>query len=178
MIWVRSRAWSRPTRQRPRLRRPLRGGAAGAGADLSAEPADATAGSVLHHAGVHAESRCARFGAQDVGISDIQVIARDGDVEIVLERQRDGVIQRQVELAVVHELVDARGIRKIRRRQVPRCVGPDRIGKMRHRLGIVQDRQWLAGAAAAWGPRAIPGPSTRGSALRKGWQRRRAGRSR
>jgi len=48
------------------------------------------------------------FGAPDVGVGNVQVIARNGDVEIVFERQRHCIIHRNVELAVVHELVDAR----------------------------------------------------------------------
>ena len=98
------------------------GGATGAGADLAAEAADATAGSVLHDTGIYAEGRGPGFGAQHVGVGDVQVVARDGDVEIVLERERDGVVQRQIQLAIVHELVDARGVGQVRSSQVPRRV--------------------------------------------------------
>ena len=81
------------------------------------------------------------FARKNIGIGDVQVVARDGDVEIVLQRQRNRVIQRQIELALVHQRIDACGVRQIRRGQVPRRVRSDRIGKMRHRLGIIQDRQ-------------------------------------
>ncbi len=33
-----------------------------------------------------------RLGAPDVGIGDVQVVAGNGDVEIVFERKRDGII--------------------------------------------------------------------------------------
>ena len=115
--------------------------ATGAGADLAAESADAASGSVLHDAGIHAEGLGAGLGAQDIGVGDVQVVARDGDVKIVLERQRDGIVERQVELAVAHQGIDARGVGQVRRRQVPRRVRPDRVGKMRYRLGIIQDRK-------------------------------------
>ncbi len=113
-----SQSWCRRCRSRP-----------------GADAAHAAAGSILHDAGVDAEDGGAGLGAQHVGVGDVQVVARDGDIEIVFERQRNGVIQRKIELAVVHELVDARSVGQIRRRQMPRRVGPDRIRKMRHRLG-------------------------------------------
>ncbi len=118
-------------------------GASRTGADLAAESADAAAGSVLHHAGINAESRGAGFRAQDIGVSDVQVVARDGDIQVVLQRERDGVIERQVELAVPHQGIDARGVGQVRRRQMPRRIRSDRVGKMRYRLRIVQDRERL-----------------------------------
>ena len=93
-----------------------------AGTDLSAETADAAAGSVLHHAAVDAENGSACFGAPDVSIGNIQVVAGDGDIEIVFERERDGVIHGDVELAVVHELVNARRVREVGRLDVRRGV--------------------------------------------------------
>jgi hypothetical protein len=37
----------------------------------------------------------------------------------------------------VHELVDPRRVREIWRRQMSRCIWPNRIRKMRHWFGIV-----------------------------------------
>jgi hypothetical protein len=84
--------------------------ATGTRADLRAESAHASAGRVLHNAERHAQNGRTRLGPQHVGVGDVQVIARDGDVEIVLQRQRDRVIQRQIKLAVVHELVNPRRV--------------------------------------------------------------------
>ena len=97
----------------------------------------------MHDAARDTKNGRARFGAKDIGIGDIQVVARDGNIEIVLERQRDRVVQRKVELAIVHQRVDARGVGQIRWGQAPGSVGADRVGKVRHRLSIVQDRQRL-----------------------------------
>ena len=74
------------------------------------------------------------------GMGDFQIVAGDGDIEVVLERKGDGIVQRQVELAVVHQLVDARGIRQVRRSQVSRRVRANWIRKVRHRFGIIQYR--------------------------------------
>ncbi len=86
------------------------GGAAGAGADRSAQAADAAAGRVLHDAGVDAENVGARLGAQQIGVGDVQVVAGDVDIEIVLERERDRVIDREIDLAVAHQGIDARRV--------------------------------------------------------------------
>ena len=67
--------------------------AAGPGADLTADSAYTTSGRILHDADGHTENLSASFGTQHVGVGDIQVVAGDGDVEIVLERQRNRVIQ-------------------------------------------------------------------------------------
>ena len=106
-----------------------------------ADAADAAARRVLHHSGIDAENAGARLRAQYVGIGDVQVVARDGDIEIILQRQSDGVIEREIKLAIVHELIDARRVGQTRGGQMPGLVRPDRVGKMRHRLGIIQHRQ-------------------------------------
>ena len=136
-------------------------GAAGSRADLAAEAADATARRVLHDARINTQGRSAGSRAQHIGIGDIQVVAGDGNIQVVLERESDGIVQRQVELAVVHELVDARGVGQVRRRQVACRVGADRVGKMRYRLGIIQHWQAAASQAcfAARAQRAPPEPN-------------------
>src|SRR5271165_6802678 len=63
-------------------------GSARARANLRPKNSYAAAGSVLHHAEGHAQDRSSRLGTQHVGVGNVQVVARDGDVEIVLERQR------------------------------------------------------------------------------------------
>ncbi len=103
---------------------------------MRAESAHAAAGRVLHDAAVHTENAGAGFGAPDVGIGDVQVVAGDRDVEVVFERQRDRVVHRDVKFAIVHELVDARRVGQVRRRYVARSVGTNRVREMRPRLRI------------------------------------------
>ena len=92
---------------------------------------------------VHTKNLSARLGAQHVGVCDVQVVARDRDIEIVFEGQRDRVIQRQIKLALVHQRVDPRGVGQIWRRHLARRVRANGIGKVRHRLAVVQRRNWL-----------------------------------
>ena len=84
-----------------------------AGSDLGADSTYAAPGRILHNAEWHTQDGSARLGTQYIGVSNVQVIASDGDVEIILERQRDRVIQRKVQLAIVHKLVDASRVREI-----------------------------------------------------------------
>src|SRR5215469_9471072 len=81
---------------------------------LCAESAHAAARSILHDAEWNAKNLSTRLGPEDVGVRDVQVIAGNGDVEVVLESERDRVIQGNVELPIMQQLVNARGIRKIR----------------------------------------------------------------
>src|SRR5580700_4246812 len=62
---------------------------AGAGTYLCSDSPHAAARSVLHDAERHTQNLGARLGTQHVSVGDVQVIARDGDIEIVLERQSD-----------------------------------------------------------------------------------------
>src|SRR6202035_708684 len=86
------------------------GGASGAGSNRATQPTDPTAGSVLHDTGVHSEDVGAGFGAQVIGIGNVEVVAGDVDVEIVFERKSDGIVNREIELSVTHEGIDARRI--------------------------------------------------------------------
>ena len=45
----------------------------------------------LHDSGVHTTRRLASVSQHDVGISDWQVVARDGDVEVIFQRQGNRV---------------------------------------------------------------------------------------
>jgi len=79
-------------------------------------PPTPTARCVEHQPEGRAEDSGSRPGAQDVGIGNIQRVARNGNVEVVLERQSDGVVERKIELAIVQKLVDSPRIAQIRRR--------------------------------------------------------------
>src|SRR5260370_16129105 len=114
---------------------------AGGGARVCSDAADASARSVEYNTHRCAENTGPSSGAQDVGVGDIKIEARDGDVEIVLECQSDGVVEREIEFAIMHELVNTRSIRQIWRRQMPRRIRSDWIRKMRDRRRIVQHRE-------------------------------------
>ena len=69
-------------------------GAARAGAgSAGAEAANSAAGGALHHAGIHAAKTSAGLGTQYVHLGDGQIVARDRQVKIVLERQPDGILE-------------------------------------------------------------------------------------
>src|SRR6185437_479887 len=54
-------------------------------------------------------------GAQDVGVRQREVVALNGDVEVVLQRQGDGIVERKVQLAVAQQALDAIAVGKIPR---------------------------------------------------------------
>ena len=76
--------------------------------------ADAAADRALDDTGIDAAKEAAGLGALDVSVGDGQVVARDRQIEIVLQRQINSVLQRDVEFAVANELLQPRRIRKIR----------------------------------------------------------------
>jgi len=67
------------------------------------EAADAAAGGVLYDACVNAAEDAAGLRAEDVGARDRDVVAGDGEIEIVLERKGDRILQGELEHAVVDE---------------------------------------------------------------------------
>src|SRR3981081_332588 len=93
-------------------------GAACGRARLRSDAPHATARCVEHQAERGAEDAGSRSRAQDVVIGNIQRVARNGNVEVVLERQCDGVVERKIELAIAQKLVDSPGIAQIRRWQM------------------------------------------------------------
>ena len=54
------------------------------------------------------------------GVGQLRTVALDGDVQIILQRQRDRVLQGKVEIAGAQQALDAGGIRQIVRRVSPR----------------------------------------------------------
>src|SRR6202034_663114 len=71
-------------------------GAAGGSSCAGANSTHAAAGRVLHRSGVDAENRGAGFGTQYVRIGDIEVVARNGHVEVILQRKRNRIVQRKI----------------------------------------------------------------------------------
>ena len=52
----------------------------------------AAARRVLHHAVEYTQNGRSRLGPQNIRIRDVQVVARNPDVEIVFQRQHDGIV--------------------------------------------------------------------------------------
>ncbi len=68
-------------------------GAAGARSrSARSEAANPTAGRSLHHTGIYAAKRSTGLGAQNICIRDRQVVTCDGEVEVVFQCQRDGIL--------------------------------------------------------------------------------------
>jgi hypothetical protein len=70
-------------------------------------PAATLARRILHDAGVHAQNIGSAFGPQNVGIGNVQVVACQHDVEIVLQGERNCIVDGQHDLAVVQQLINA-----------------------------------------------------------------------
>src|SRR6185437_14620879 len=58
----------------------------------------------------NAAQPAARFRAQNVGVGDVEVDAGDREVEVVFKSEQHRVRQTQINLAVLHQLVEARCI--------------------------------------------------------------------
>ena len=77
--------------------------ACAAGAAASSSTARRAAGCARDYAGIYASRESACLGAQNIHLRDGQVIARNDEVEVVLESEIDCVLQREIELAVADE---------------------------------------------------------------------------
>ena len=116
-----------------------RAGASRAATGTRSEASGGSSRRILHHPERSSQKSCSGLGAEQVGIGNAHVVALDGDVHIVLQRQRDCVVHRQHEFAVLQHRLDAWGIAQIGRGNGMRLVGSDQIGKMRIRFGKVVD---------------------------------------
>ena len=88
-----------------------RRGTARARADGSSKSADTAALSILHHSKIYSkEGVGAGFRPQNVRVGNIQVVARNTNIEIILQRQRNRIIDRKQDLAVTKKLINARCI--------------------------------------------------------------------
>ena len=84
---------------------------------------------VGHNAGGHAQRRLPGIGAQNIGIGDVEIVARDGDVVIILNRQCNGVGKAQVDFAVLQQVAQAHGIDEAGLVDRRRPVDVDRIAQ-------------------------------------------------
>jgi hypothetical protein len=71
----------------------------------------------LHDSGIDAVGGAARLGAQDIGLRNWEIVTEIRDIEVVLDSQRDSVVQRDVQLAIVNQVLKARAVPKINRRR-------------------------------------------------------------
>src|SRR5258708_19715453 len=89
-------------------------------AGLCADATDASARSVEYHAHRCAQNTGPSSGAQDVGVGDIQVEARDGDIEFVFEREGDVVVDLKLKFAFMLKLFNPAVIAQFFHPQIPR----------------------------------------------------------
>ena len=78
--------------------------APGAGTEVRA----AAAGGVPNDTGVDAAEDAACLSAENIGLGDGNVVASDGEVEIVFERELDSILEGQVKYPLRDEVVDVR----------------------------------------------------------------------
>ena len=110
------------------------GGIGGHGAERSAG-----AGGNFGEREVEAADHAAALGAQQFGIADGQQVALELDIEIVLDGERERVLQREVEIAGADEFVDARRVLRTHRRS---ACAECRSGRARdRRLGTAPERR-------------------------------------
>src|ERR1017187_3130972 len=97
------------------------------------EATHTTARRASHDSRVNAAERSACLGSLNVGVGDGQVISSDRQVEIVLQRQGDRVLQRDIQLAIMYEAFNAGRIVQLRRWHLARSVGVERVMRMGNR---------------------------------------------
>src|ERR1700739_2852499 len=88
----------------------------------SAKSANASARSSLNHTSVDPTKESTSLGTKYICVRDGQVVASDGQIEIVFKREINGILQRKVKLAITHQLLKTGRIRQRRLR--------DRIGSV------------------------------------------------
>ena len=113
----------------------------------AAVPADSPPGRVLHHAGVDAAKNSSRFGTKNIGVCDRQVVASDGEIQIIFQRKINRILQRQIEFAIVDHLIQPRRIGQRRLRNFVGRVCIERIVRFRH---LQLKRRCWSGRVKSW----------------------------
>src|SRR5215831_3472781 len=75
--------------------------------DCAAKSANSPARRVLHDTSINAKDVRAGLCSKQISICDVQVVSGNLDIHVVLEGQCYGVIDREVDLAVAHERINA-----------------------------------------------------------------------
>jgi len=76
-----------------------------------------------------AVAKTARAGFEEASVGDPGIVPGDDDIHAVFESEGDGVLETEIELAVVDELLEARGIGEDARIYVLCDIGREEIGK-------------------------------------------------
>ncbi len=104
-----------------------------AGPATAGQRGSGSAEGVRHDAGIDAAEGRAGTSAENVGVGDVEVIARNGDVVVVLKRESYGIRKAEVNFAILDQIAEAHGVGKARLVYLRGHVGPDRVAK--HRAG-------------------------------------------
>ena len=72
--------------------------------------AERRAGRTVLHAGEPVRNAPPALARSKIRIGNQRTIALDFDVDIILDRQRDGVLEREVEVAAAQQRIEARGV--------------------------------------------------------------------
>lgn len=83
------------------------------------------------------EGSATAFGVEQLCLIDPRSVFGDSDVEIILEGERDGVLQAELELAVLNQVIDFRGIDEIRGGDKTRRIGREDVWERALVLRIV-----------------------------------------
>ena len=92
------------------------------GAGRGAGAAHRSAGRAGRHAGGDAARETAGLRLQQRCVGQLRAVALDGDIQVVLQRQGDGVLQREIEVAGAQQRFQAGGIRQPDRRRLRRAI--------------------------------------------------------
>src|ERR1019366_665896 len=80
----------------------------------SSEAAYTPARRASHDSCIDAAEGSASLGSLNIGVGDGQVISGNGQIEIIFQRQGDCVLQRDIQLAIADEAVDAWRVLQLR----------------------------------------------------------------
>src|SRR6266403_1357808 len=88
-----------------------------------------------------AVSKASGIGLEDAVVGDPGIVALHGDVQAVFQRELDGVLQTDMQLAIGDELIDSRRIREHGRFDAGGLVGLEDIGKNARALTVTVFRE-------------------------------------
>ena len=83
----------------------------------------------LRRAAGHARQRTAGFGALQLPLGQNRIVASHLDIDIVLERERDGILHRQIQLSGANQIAEALGVAQADGRHFRRQIRPPEDGR-------------------------------------------------